>query len=65
MLDCTDDLRYISHIRNKNKQAYAFKFREYLWHRIPEPDSKSFNISYMAAQAVRLELHRILDTDNE
>ena len=54
-----DDLaqKYIRRIRNTNKRIYAQRFWDYLNGYMPiEP---SHGLSYMAAQAVRMELHRI------
>ncbi len=48
---------YINRIRNSNKRIYARNFWDYLNGWIErEP---SHGLSYMAAQAVRMELHRI------
>ena len=59
MLDYTDSLRYISKIRNTNKQKYAFAYRNYLFGYTLEPDYHKFNICCMAAQAVRFDLNKM------
>ena len=55
-------LTYIKRIRNPHKQRYAMDYAVYIQEqcRIPEPDTSSYNISYMAAQAVRTELHELM-----
>lgn len=54
--------RYIKRIRNMQKREYAIQYLEYLraYRRDdPEPDG----ISLMAAQGVRLQLHKLLHSE--
>lgn len=50
-------MRYIGRIRNKGKQDYALAYYKYRTECKSEPDYHSFNISYMAAQAVRQQVN--------
>jgi hypothetical protein len=49
--------KYIRRIRNKEKRAYAQIYLRFLCGQQPEPDRGK--VSYMAAQAIRIELHSI------
>ena len=53
----TDPRDYIDSIRNRHKRGYAASFYDYLRNGGAEPDRPEA-LSYMAAQAVRLELTR-------
>ena len=53
--------RYIKGIRNAGKRAYALAYWRWLTGRTgKEPDFQGADISYMAAQAVRLNLDQII-----
>ena len=52
-----DPRNYIDSIRNRHKREYAASFYDYLRNGGEEP-SRPEGLSYMAAQAVRLELTR-------
>ncbi len=47
---------YVKRIRNKEKKRYAQAVLRHLMGYAQSPDSSTYNISYMAAQGVRLEL---------
>jgi hypothetical protein len=49
---------YISRIRNTKKRQYAFAYLEFLLGKTSEPERGE--LSYMAAQAVRINLHDIM-----
>ncbi len=55
-------LTYIKRIRNPHKQRYAMDYACYIQEKghLPEPDTKDYNISYMAAQAVRNMLSELM-----
>jgi hypothetical protein len=48
---------YVKRIRNAAKRQYAGRYLDYLMGNAPEPDREC---SYMAAQAVRFDLHAIM-----
>ncbi len=48
---------YIGRIRNKEKRRYAYDYLYHLRDGNPEPNTKDYNLSYMAMQDVRMELH--------
>ena len=52
--------RYIRKIRNKQKRAYADDYLNFMRGQCVEPVAHYRGLSYMAAQAVRLELTDIL-----
>jgi hypothetical protein len=58
--------RYVRRIRNAQKRSYADAYARYLLGERDEPTrvivQSEAGLSYMAAQAVRLELHDMLDT---
>ena len=49
-------LKYIKKIKNKEKRLYAEYYMAYLLGHGKKPDPKSFKLSYMGAQSVRLQL---------
>jgi hypothetical protein len=53
---------YIKRLRNPDKRAYARLYARHLRHNAvgDGPDHKSHNISYMAAQAVRMDLAKLV-----
>lgn len=59
--------RYLMAIRNTQKRRYAYDYADWLFAHLPtdhvefgyEPTVPS-SLSYMAAQAVRLELHSLI-----
>lgn len=51
-----DTLQYCKSIRNSAKRDYAFRYRAWLF---GNPDYPEYQCSYMAAQAVRMQLHEI------
>ena len=51
--------RYLRGIRNKQKREYAEAYLNHLLGKSIEPQSDSYGIGYMAAQAVRLQLAEI------
>ena len=59
-LTSREAISYINRIRNDGKRAYAEWYWLFLTHRAEEQDYKQFGISYMAAQAVRMELAKML-----
>lgn len=48
---------YIGKIRNKSKRQYALAYYNHLVSSGQEPEYKDFAISYMAAQAVRMNIN--------
>jgi len=58
---------YIKRITNPGKKTYAQHYRDYLLGKGPQPDSSAADatLSYMAAQAVRMELTKILGEPKE
>lgn len=52
--------RYIARIRNEEKRRYATDYAQHLIGLYGEPDSTTYNVSYMAKQGVRMELIKIL-----
>lgn len=56
--------QYISSIRNPGKRAYASRYWDWLTtDGGKEPDYQHADISYMAAQAVRLQLNDISERE--
>jgi len=51
-------LQYICRIRNLKKHNYAIDYLAYLRGHQPEPNRGT--LSYMAAQAVRTQLHKLV-----
>ncbi len=58
MTGFNDCYRYIRAIRNTDKREYAVRYLDYL--RAYGADPEPVNISYMAAQAVRMRLHQLI-----
>ena len=58
---CERDARaYVDSLRNRAKADYAHAFADFLLGYGQEPDSRTFELSVMGAQAVRLALHDII-----
>jgi len=51
---------YIKRIRNRTKQVYATNYLCYLMGTSDKPNDPD-NLSYMAAQSVRMQLSEIMD----
>lgn len=49
---------YCNSIRNTEKKRYAEFYFNHLVNHTPEPNTDAFDLSYMAMQAVRMELSR-------
>ena len=56
-------LRYARSCRNHEKRQYAIGYAAHLLTGREEPQTESFDLSYMGAQAVRLSLGDILRAD--
>ena len=56
--------RYINRIRNKAKKRYAKEYLAWLMNRCngKEPERIPYGLSYMAAQAVRMDLRDLVTT---
>lgn len=64
---------YISRMRNPRKRAYAWHYSRWLFGQrcrtpeaqsnYPEPDWRDANLSYTAAQAVRMEVRRLMGVE--
>lgn len=50
---------YVKAIRNVEKRRYAEAYLAYLQGSAPEPDTASYRLTYMGAQAVRLGLAQL------
>jgi hypothetical protein len=51
---------YVHSIRNQAKAKYAHAYADFLLGYGQEPDSRTFQLSFMGAQAVRLQLSDII-----
>lgn len=61
---CAEMLRYARSCRNREKRAYAIGYTAHLIVGRAEPDTRTFDLSYMGAQAVRLALAAIERGEN-
>ena len=55
---------YIAHIRTPTKREYAKRYARYLRHGGKDPTDPA-DLSYMAAQAVRMRLHELIHPARE
>jgi hypothetical protein len=55
--------KYVNHIRNKEKRAYAQAYLNYLTSWRPEPKTEEYKLGTMATQAVRMTLNKMCGTN--
>lgn len=55
---------YVSKMRSSKKKEYARRYLLYRQTRV-EPSPPLYPLSYMAAQAVRMEIDRLLEAEKE
>lgn len=59
-MNTTEAEKYVKRIRNNAKRAYAWAWLHYYKGEWPQPKDENFNLSYMAKQAVRMNLFDLL-----